>query len=231
MKGKLVIIESGSDASGKATQANLLYKRLLKEKYRVLKIGFPHYESESSALVKMYLNGAFGSRPEDVNSYAASTFFAVDRFASYKTKWQSFLHSGGIIISDRYTTSNMVHQAAKFDDSRERDKFLEWLWHFEFVLLELPVPDAVFFLDVPPEYSRELLRERDKKRAGASSKKDIHERNEAYPHKCYYNALYIAEKYNWHIINCVKDKKILPIDDIHQAIYCYLLEKVLPLPN
>ena len=116
MKGKLIIIESGSDASGKATQTEKLYKRLVSENYKVKKITFPDYDSDSSALVKMYLKGDFGNNPEDVNPYVASTFYAVDRFASYKTKWGKNYDYGEIILADRYTTSNMVHQAAKIQD-------------------------------------------------------------------------------------------------------------------
>ena len=116
------------------------------------KITFPDYESDSSALVKMYLNGDFGKNPGDVNPYVASTFYAVDRFASYKTKWGKNYESGEIILADRYTTSNMVHQAAKIQDLAEKDAFLDWLWDFEFNMYKLPVPDCVFFLDMSPDY-------------------------------------------------------------------------------
>lgn len=123
MRGKLIVIESGSDGSGKATQSQKLFNRLYDENYKVRKIEFPNYKSNSSALVKMYLNGEFGSNPEDVNAYAASTFYAVDRFASYKTEWEEFYKAGDIIIADRYTTSNMVHQASKINDEKKEMNF------------------------------------------------------------------------------------------------------------
>lgn len=145
-KGKLIIIESGSDASGKATQSERLYERLISEGKKCMKITFPDYESDSSALVKMYLNGDFGKNPNDVSPYVSSTFYAADRYASYKTKWGEFYNSGGIIISDRYTTSNMVHQAAKIE-SPEKEKFLEWLYDLEFNIYGIPTPDEVIFLD------------------------------------------------------------------------------------
>jgi len=150
MKGKLIIIESGADASGKATQTNKLYERLVQEGYKVKKITFPNYDSDSSALVKMYLNGDFGKDPNDVSPYVASTFYAVDRFASYRTEWGQAYNDGWIILADRYTTSNMVHQAAKIKDMEEKDRFLDWLWNFEFEIYKLPVPDCVIFLDMPP---------------------------------------------------------------------------------
>lgn len=218
MKGKLIVIESGSDASGKATQTKILFERLLKEKYNVKNIEYPNYKSESSALVKMYLNGDFGDNPEDVNAYVASTFYTVDRFASYKTEWKKFYEEGGIIIADRYTTSNMVHQASKINDEVERDKFLDWLCNFEYNIFKLPKPDCVIFLDMPPKYSKILLEQRESKFVG-KQKKDIHENNYDYLVSSYNNALYIANKYNWNKINCVKDGVIKTVDEIHEDIY------------
>lgn len=218
MKGKLIVIESGSDASGKATQTKILFERLLKEKYNVKNIEYPNYKSESSALVKMYLNGDFGDNPEDVNAYVASTFYTVDRFASYKTEWKKFYEEGGIIIADRYTTSNMVHQASKINDEVERDKFLDWLCNFEYNIFKLPKPDCVIFLDMPPKYSKMLLEQRESKFIG-KQKKDIHENNYDYLVNSYNNALYIANKYNWNKINCVKDGVIKTVDEIHEDIY------------
>lgn len=161
-KGKLIIIESGSDASGKATQSNRLYERLINEGKQCMKITFPDYNSDSSALVKMYLNGDFGKDPNDVNPYVSSTFYAVDRYASYKTKWGEFYNNGGIIISDRYTTSNMVHQAAKINND-EKEKFLDWLYDLEFNIYGIPKPDEIIFLDVDPEVSQELMKDRKNK--------------------------------------------------------------------
>jgi len=141
-KGKLLVLE-GLDGSGKATQAKLLAAHLAGSGRRVMEVTFPDYESDSSALVKMYLSGQFGSRPDDVNPYAASSFYAVDRYASYKTKWGSFYEAGGIVIADRYTTSNAVHQCSKLPPD-QWDGFLRWAFEYEYQLLGLPAPDAVF---------------------------------------------------------------------------------------
>lgn len=217
MKGKLIIVESGSDASGKATQAKKLYERLVKDGYNVRKIEYPNYKSDSSALVKMYLNGDFGKDPNAVSPYVASTFFAVDRYASYKKEWEEFYLNGGIILADRYTTSNMVHQASKLT-KEEKDKFLEWLWNFEFEMYKLPVPDCVLFLNMPPEYSRKLMEERANKFTG-TQEKDIHESNSEYLNECYNNALYIARKYGWINIECTENGRLKSIDKIHEEIY------------
>ena len=172
MKGKLIIIE-GSDGSGKATQTKKLYDRLEQNNYNIKKVEFPNYDSESSALVKMYLRGDFGKHAEDVDPYVCSTFFAVDRYASFKTEWEEFYNNGGIIICDRYTTSNMIHQASKME-VEERDKYLEWLNDLEFNLYKIPKPDCVIFLDVPVEMSQKLMKDRNNKITG-ESEKDIHE--------------------------------------------------------
>lgn len=221
-KGKLVVLEAG-DGSGKATQTNKLYERLLKEGYKVLKIEYPNYKSNSSALIKMYLNGEFGQNPEDINAYAASTFYAVDRYASFKKEWEQFYKEGGIVLADRYTTSNMVHQASKINDISEKEKFLDWLWELEFKLMGLPVPDKVLFLDMPPEYSFKLMMERKNKFTG-SKEKDIHERNNSYLIQSYNNACYIADKYNWDKIKCVENESIKTIGEIHESIYKSLTE-------
>lgn len=221
-KGKLIVLEAG-DGSGKATQTNKLYERLLKEGYKVLKIEYPNYKSNSSALIKMYLNGEFGQNPEDINAYAASTFYAVDRYASFKKEWEQFYKEGGIVLADRYTTSNMVHQASKINDISEKEKFLDWLWELEFKLMGLPVPDKVLFLDMPPEYSFKLMMERKNKFTG-NKEKDIHERNNSYLIQSYNNACYIADKYNWDKIKCVENESIKTIGEIHESIYKSLTE-------
>lgn len=217
MKGKLIIIESGSDASGKATQTENLYNKLKKEGYKVKKISFPNYESPACGPVKMYLNGDFGENPEDVNPYVASTFYAIDRFASFKTDWEEFYNNGGIVVADRYTTSNMVHQAAKMDETK-KDEYLDWLYNLEFNLYELPVPDKVIFLDVKPEVSQVLMKDRANKFTG-KAEKDIHEKNKDYLINSYINSKYIAQKYKWTIINCVEENNLLSIEDIHLKIY------------
>ncbi|WP_371365490.1 Thymidylate kinase [Sporomusa rhizae] len=215
MRGKLIVIE-GTDGSGKATQTGKLVARLTAEGLNVRKVDYPNYQSQSSALVKMYLNGDFGSQPEDVNAYAASTFYAVDRIASYKKDWEDFYLNGGIVIADRYTTSNMIHQAAKIKDTVEKEKYLEWLWDFEFTKCGLPVPDKVFFLAMPPDISLELMRGRENK---AGNGKDIHEQNSEYLAHCFTNACEVAEKFGWHKVNCAFDRQIKSIEDIHEELY------------
>lgn len=215
MSGRLIVMESGTDASGKETQTERLYNRLQTEGYRVRRVEYPNYDSDSSALIKMYLNGEFGDDPSEVNSYAASAFYAVDRYASFKQDWQEFYESGGIIIADRYTTSNMVHQASKIDDVQKRDGYLDWLWEFEFDKIGLPVPDAVIFLDLSPEESTKLM----SKREGSRLQKDIHESNFQYQLKTYQNACQIADKYDWDIVDCLEEGKLKTIAEIHQEIY------------
>ena len=223
--GKLYVIESGTDSSGKATQANKIYNRLLQEGFDVMKVEFPDYNSDSSALVKMYLSGRFGTDPNSVNPYACSTFYAVDRFASYKTVWKSFYKNGGIVIADRYTTSNMIHQAGKLKDIQEKEKYLNWLWDLEFVKMQLPVPDKVIFLDVIPEVSNKLMKNR-KNKFDSNAPKDIHERNKQHLTDAYENALFIANKYNWHRINCVKNNKMKSIEEIHELIYQEIIKDI-----
>ncbi|TGE32356.1 thymidylate kinase [Desulfosporosinus sp. Sb-LF] len=216
MKGKLIIIEAG-DGSGKATQTEELYRRLVLEKFLVKKIEFPNYTSESAALVKMYLKGEFGTSPDEISPYVASTFYTVDRYASFKKEWEEFYNSGGIILSDRYTTSNMVHQAAKIADEAERNKYLDWLYDFEYRKFRLPIPDCVIFLDMPPEVSFGLI----SKRANKSSdiQRDIHEADEQYLIKSYNNANWIASKYHWHKVECVSNSRLKTIQEIHDEVY------------
>ncbi|MDD2400668.1 MAG: thymidylate kinase [Clostridia bacterium] len=217
MLGKLIVIEA-PDGSGKKTQTDKLYYRMLEEGHNVKKVEFPNYSSDSSALVKMYLNGEFGTNPDEINPYAASAFYAVDRFATYKKEWQSFYEEGGIILADRYTTSNMVHQAAKYVDADEKNKYLDWLWDFEFNLFALPIPDVVFFLNMPPEYSTKLISDRKNKFTG-KQKKDIHEKSKKYLIESYINACRIADKYNWVKVNCVSGNNIRTVDEIHEEIF------------
>ncbi len=219
--GKLIIFEAG-DGSGKETQTKLLTDRLVEAGYPVRKIAYPDYESESSALIKMYLKGDFGSRPGDVSPYVASTFYAVDRYASYKREWEVFYQQGGIVLADRYTTSNMVHQAAKIEEEAEKIKFLNWLTDFEFTLFKLPSPDAVFFLDMPPAYAQQLMRDRANKITG-EQQKDIHERDAAYLERSYHTSEWLANRYGWYKIPCVLGEEIRTTQDIHQDIYTIVL--------
>ena len=216
-KGKLIVIEAG-DGSGKATQTKKLFERLTTEGHEVRQVSFPAYDSPSSALVKMYLNGDFGKHADDVDAYAASTFYAVDRYASFKTSWKDFYDEGGIILADRYTTSNMVHQAVKISDDNERDKFLSWLDDLEYIKLRLPRPDVVFFLDMPPAISERLVKER--------NRNDIHEKDFDYLHRCYDSYKALAQKFNWITINCSNDDQPRTVDDIHEDIFDIIKRKV-----
>ena len=215
-KGKLITIEAG-DGSGKATQTKALYDRLLAEGYQVRKVEYPDYQSDSSALVRMYLGGEFGQQAENVSAYGASSFFAVDRYASYLLKWRQAYESGWIILADRYTTSNMVHQAVKLKDSAEREEFLAWLWDFEFGRLQLPVPDRVIYLDMPPEISDRLINSRAAK--DSSRKKDIHEKDTSYLHHCHRAYNEVAEKYGWVKISCAQQGNLRTVQDIHEDVY------------
>ena len=214
MKGKLMVVE-GTDGSGKATQTALLYERLQREGRPVRKLTFPRYDQDSSMLVRMYLGGAFGSNPGDVNAYAASTFYAVDRYASYRQDWGSYYESGGLLLTDRYTTSNAVHQAGKLP-WEERRAFLDWLFHFEYDLLGLPRPDLVLYLDLPTELSQVLRRQREE-RNGTHA--DIHEADEAYLRSCRENAAEVASYAGWRTVHCAAGGRVRPAEEIHEEIY------------
>lgn len=216
--GKIFVVE-GSDGSGKKTQTDELYKRLLDEGHKVKKLEFPNYESDSSALVKMYLNGEFGTNPNDVNCYAASTFYAVDRFASYVKDWKKiYEEKDSILIADRYTTSNAVHQTCKIEDNYKKEMFLNWLWDLEYVKMGIPKPDTVIFLDMPVGVSLKLMKERANKITN-ETKKDIHESHAEFLKKSYDNALWLVKKYNWNKINCSVNGQPRTIENIHDDIY------------
>lgn len=226
MQGSVFVIESGTDGSGKATQTKLLYDRLKADGYKVIKVSYPNYDSDSSALVKMYLRGDFGKKADDVDAYIASTFYAADRYASYKTEWEDFYQEGGIVIADRYTTSNMVHQASKMDDIGERANFLDWLDQYEYGLYKLPRPREVYFLDVPVDVSQDLIRDR-KNKFTNESEKDIHESDKGYLVKTYENSKFVADKYQWHIVNCLdQDRNMRSVDQIHEEIYSRVISAI-----
>lgn len=216
-KGKLFVIE-GTDGSGKQTQLERLKERFEKENIKYKTVSFPNYDSPSSSLVKMYLNGDFGTDAQAISPYIASTFYAADRYATFKTSYEEFYNNGGIILADRYTTSNMVHQAGKIKNDEERQKFLDWLWDFEFNLYNLPIPTEVIFLNMPVEYAQELMKNRANKITN-ETKKDIHERNEKHLQEAYNEACKLVKKYNWYEVKCVRDGNIRTIDDIHEEIF------------
>ena len=212
--GKLIVIE-GTDGSGKSTQFRLLSQRLEQEQVTFRHIVFPRYDQESSALIRMYLGGEFGSKPSDVNAYAASSFYAADRFASYKMDWGQWYENGGLILSDRYTTSNAVHQASK-EPAEKQNEFLHWLYDFEYDKLKLPRPDLVIYLDVPTDFTEKMLRGRE---ASTNTKADIHEQDMQYLATCRQTGRKAADYYGWTVIQCVRDGQMRSIEDIHQEIY------------
>ncbi len=211
--GKLIVIE-GLDGSGKSTQLELLPQNLKKTGIDCKTVSFPDYESDSSALVKMYLSGKFGSKPDDVNAFAASCFYAVDRYASYKTNWGGYYNNGGTVVAGRYTTSNAVHQASKLPEDAWED-FLSWLYDFEYKKIGIPKPDLVIFLDMPTEVSQGLLKKRYDDNGG---QKDIHEKDVDYLEHCRKAALFTANFSDWKIVPCAKDGQPRSIDDIADDI-------------
>ena len=220
--GKLIVIE-GTDSSGKETQTKKLYERLANEVEKVRKISFPNYESPACEPVKMYLAGAFGDNALNVNPYPVSTMFAIDRYASYKMDWESFYNAGGIIVTDRYTTSNMVHQASKIENIDEKSKYLGWSEDLEYNKMGIPKPDLVIFLNMPTEMAVKLMEARKNKITG-EEKKDIHEKDTSYLKKSYDNACDIAKKYNWQEIKCVENKRLKTIEEIGEEIYTLVKE-------
>ena len=215
--GKLIVIE-GTDGSGKSTQFRLLTQRVEAEGLEFRKLVFPQYAEESSALIRMYLGGQFGDKPSDVNAYAASAFYAVDRYASYKKVWGQWYENGGLVLSDRYTTSNAVHQASK-EPQETRGEFLRWLYEFEYEKLGLPRPDLTIYLDVPTEYTEQLMRSRE---AATGTSADIHEQDLEYLSTCRRMGRTAAEFYNWNVIECVRDGAMRTIEDIHEEIYSHV---------
>lgn len=212
----MLIVFEGVDASGKQTQCEAYYNYLKEKGLDVLRISFPDYESPSSSLVKMYLGGEFGENANDISPYAASSFYAVDRYASYKTKWGKYLSDGKIILADRYVTSNMIHQAAKLENIEEKDAFLQWVYDFEYEKMGLPKPDAVLFLDMPPHFAMELMAKRANKITN-EAEKDIHEKDRDHIVKAYNNAKYVADKFGFKTIKCA-DYKVRSIKDITDDI-------------
>ena len=212
--GKLIVIE-GTDGSGKSTQFALLTQRLEQENTPFRRLVFPRYAEESSALIRMYLGGAFGSNPSDVNAYAASAFYAVDRYASYKQDWGKWYEDGGLVLSDRYTTSNAVHQASK-EAGAQQTEFLKWLYEFEYDKMGLPRPDLVLYLDMPTEQTEQLMRRRE---ADTNTQADIHEKDLDYLATCRRTGKAAAEHYGWTVIRCVENGQMRSIEDIHREIY------------
>lgn len=209
MNGKLIVIE-GADGSGKATQTALLAKRLEKEGLKINALSFPDYESESSSLVKMYLRGDFGKEANAVSPYAASLFYAADRYASYQTKWKKAYEAGEIFLADRYVASNFVHQGVKLNTD-ERENFIKWLSDLEYNKLSLPKPDMTLFLDVPPEISLSLVKNR--------GREDIHEKDQNYLKNVYDIYQVFSKKFGWKNIECQRGDSIKSVEEISDLMY------------
>ena len=209
----------GTDGSGKQTQYELLVKRLEKEGKKVFKITFPNYSKPSSSLVKMYLSGEFGQNAGSVSPYVASTFYAADRYATYKTEFEDFYkNEDGIILSDRYVSANMIHQTGKIEDNTKKDRFLEWVYDLEFNIYGIPKPDKVFFLNMPTDFAIELIKNRENKFTNGKEK-DIHERDKNHLVHAYNAACYASKKFGWEEIMCVENNKLKTIEQIHEEIY------------
>ena len=214
MNGKLIVIE-GLDGSGKSTQVELLKKKLIESGVILKQIKLPDYDNKSSTLVKMYLNGDFGKNPSDVNIYSASLFYAVDRYASFKNVWGEDYKNGTLILADRYTTSNAVHQTVKLPKEKW-DEYLDWLFKTEYEMMGIPAPTLVIHLDMDVDISQRLMT---KRYSGEEAKKDVHEANVEYLKKCRTAALYAADRFGWNVVKCFDGDNPLPIDTIGDEIF------------
>ena len=211
--GKLIVID-GLDGSGKTTQFELIQKILSDRGIPVKAISFPEYDKPSSTLVKMYLGGEFSKNAEEVNAYASSSFYAVDRYASYKLYWEKDYLNDKLILASRYVSSNAIHQMVKLPEE-EWEKYLEWLIDYEHIKMDIPKADKVIFLDMPIEISQKLLSQRYN---GDENKKDIHESNVEYLYRCRKSALFAAEKLGWSVVTCNDGENPLPTEEISNKI-------------
>ena len=221
MKGKLIVFE-GTDGSGKATQARMMAEHLKREGIKFSEIDFPRYGNPFAEPARLYLQGVLGDKPGDVSAYAASVLYAVDRFASYKEDWGKAYEAGELILANRYTTSNAVHQASKLPDE-ERMTFLDWLSDLEYNKLELPEADLVIYLDLPTDISEQMMRQRE---AATGTSADIHEKDAAYLRRCRDNAREVADGCGWKRIDCSRDGEIRTVEDIHAEAW-ELVRKIL----
>ncbi len=212
MQSKFIVIE-GLDGSGKATQTKLLYEAL-KERYTTIKLSFPDYHSDSSALVKMYLDGKISKNIDEINTYASSTFYSADRYISFFSKWKNNYMQGDLILTDRYTTSNQIYQSAKLP-KEQWSSFVSWIEDFEYNKLGLPKPDLVIYLNMPVDISQKLMLQRYK---GEEEKKDLHEANINFLKSCHVSAQFCIQNFNWKVVNCFDGKNIRSIEDIHGEV-------------
>ncbi|MFB0921485.1 MAG: deoxynucleoside kinase [Oscillospiraceae bacterium] len=214
MQGKLIVLE-GIDGSGKSTQFRLLTERLSKEGVPFRKVVFPRYDNSSSSLLRSYLSGEFGKEPGDVSAFAASTFFFVDRYASFKTDWGEYYNRGGTVICDRYTTSNAIHQGAKLPEN-ELNAYLDWLYDFEFRLMELPKPDVVLYMNIDLETCLAQMKAR---QTATGTTGDIHEMNVPYLSACLRTGEKASERLGWTLIRCLENGAMRSVPEIHEDVY------------
>ena len=235
---KFFVID-GTDGTGKATQVALLGERLEKLGYRVVKLDFPNYESNSSAAVKMYLGGELGDDPTKLNPYVCGTFYAVDRFINYIQNFKKYFENESedgrdtVILSDRYLSANIIHQGGKIKDRKERRKYTKWCYDYECGLCGLPVEDMTIILSMPPAVSQKLMSQRYN---GDESKKDIHEKNVNYLEDCV-NKLNDSIDYlqyvdvngknvKWRLVNCSDGEKVRSIEHINDEILALVLNEI-----
>lgn len=211
--GTIIVIE-GLDGCGKSTQLELCSQKLSSLVHNFHSLSFPDYSSPSSAPVKMYLDGEISSDASSINAYAASSFYAVDRYINYKTHWENLYSNGGFFLTSRYTSSNIIYQMSKLKKNHWED-YIKWLLDYEFEKLGIPEPDSVIFLDMPVEISQKLLL---KRYSGDESKRDIHETDTEFLNRCRKCALFAAECLNWNVISCSENNEPLPIEKINLHI-------------
>ena len=221
--GYIIVIE-GTDGCGKQTQTSKLFDRLVQDGYNVKRQSFPNYASPSSEPVKMYLGGELCNNPNDLDAYQTSALYAVDRLCTYHKDLKEFYENDGVLVFDRYVESNMLHQAGKIQDIEKREKFLSWLYNFEFNELRLPKANHVIFLDIPPYVSMKLANARTDLKVGKA--KDIHEQDPEHLINAYNAGQYVVNKYNWTKVNCMDQDKLKSIDEISDEIYTQVLQKL-----
>lgn len=212
-----LIAIDGTDASGKATQTSLLANRLRSEGFRVIEVSYPNYSSLSSGPVRMYLDGTLGKNADDTDAYAASVLFAVDRFASFRAEWKpDYERNDTVILLNRYTTANAVHQLSKIENNLEKEKFLSWLFDFEYGMLKIPAPDVVIYLEMPTEITLSLLNRRCD---DTGAVKDIHELDRDHLFKSHAAALFACNRLGWNRITCGDNGKPFSREEIHEKVY------------
>ena len=211
--GKFIVLE-GLDGSGKTTQTKYLAEYLRKNG-KVRELSFPCYGEKSCTLVQMYLDGELGNDPAATNGYAASCFFAADRYISYVTDWKKDIDDPDCtVVATRYTTSNAYHQLSKLP-REEWDSFLNWIFDFEFKKIGLPAPDEVVLLSMDPALSTKNVEIRSSE---TGQKQDIHEKDPGYLLRSFEAAGYAAEKCGWHTVVCAPEGKMLSREEIFDRI-------------